>query len=286
MISQERRPGGGTHTGKGQGASQSLLAASHSCLKRTVLILTTDEPKHRRRSTLKGQKDANIYRGPAVGGAPQGGAARPTVQRRGRPEAWRRKACGEGEGGACAEPGREKLTERAGSRREGGPRRGGHSLKQAQQMQGGASCAQGGEREAGPRADQSRGQVFETQRWGCCMNRVLSRKNRELTAVPGAERGLQTAGEASLFSDSAPLRHLNRSSAPLSGRTRPRSPLSALLLSRNLLFFKVFLPRCDVLQAPRPISLLPCQTDETIHLPAPSLPPHPAHAPQLTPGSG
>lgn len=53
------------------------------------------------------------------------------------------------------------------------------------------------------------------------------------------------------------------------GRPRTPSPLSALLLSRNLLFFKVFLPKCDVLQAPQPISLLLHRTDETIYLPAP-----------------
>lgn len=43
-------------------------------------------------------------------------------------------------------------------------------------------------------------------------------------------------------------------------------------------FFKVFLPKCDVLQAPQPISLLLHQTDETIHLPAPRslAPPYPS----------
>lgn len=87
----------------------------------------------------------------------------------------------------------------------------------------------------------------------------------------------QTAGEASLFSDSAPLLHLNQSPTLHLGRPQTHSPLSALLLSRNLLFFKVFLPRCDVLQAPRPISLLLCQTDETIHLPAPPHPHSPTH---------
>lgn len=96
----------------------------------------------------------------------------------------------------------------------------------------------------------------------------------------GPQTGLQTAGEASLCSDSAPLRHLNPSYALLFGRTQTCSLLSALLLSRNLLFFKVFLPRCDVLQAPQPISLLLCQTDETIRLLAPgSLAPPSPHSP-------
>lgn len=149
------------------------------------------------------------------------------------------------------------------------------------QVQVPTSCARGE-----PCSDRSRGKFFQMPIWRCCVDGSISRKNGELTAVPVAETGLRTAGEAGLCSDSAPLRHLNQSSALLSGRPRTCSPLSALLLSRNLLFFKAFLPRCDVLQAPKPISLLPCQTDETIHLAAPSSPPHPALAPQLTPGSG
>lgn len=114
------------------------------------------------------------------------------------------------------------------------------------------------------------------QMWGCCVNGVTSRRSRELTAAPTAETGLQTAGEA------GPVltRHLFGILTKAFGRPRTPSPLSALLLSRNLLFFKVFLPKCDVLQAPQPISLLLHRTDETIHLPAPhSLAPPCPHSP-------
>lgn len=66
-----------------------------------------------------------------------------------------------------------------------------------------------------------------------------------------------------------PLLHWNE--ALLCSLAGPKHcSLSALLLSRNLLFFKLFLPRCDILQAPGPTSLPLHRTDETIHLPAPS----------------
>lgn len=110
----------------------------------------------------------------------------------------------------------------------------------------------------------------------------LLRERRNFQKEQGADGSAYGRNRPADRRGSRPVltRHLFGILTKAFGRPRTPSPLSALLLSRNLLFFKVFLPKCDVLQAPQPISLLLHRTDETIHLPAPhSLAPPCPHSP-------
>lgn len=112
-----RRPHGGLHVQMGHAASQNMLETVSSCLKRTVLILTMDEPKHSGKSTLKGKKTLTFTHTEALLlASPARWSSAWYRQRRVRPEAWGRKAGGGG--GARAEPGREKPTRLRAGRRE------------------------------------------------------------------------------------------------------------------------------------------------------------------------